>query len=88
MTDKQVEQIRQALTETLAMPSMKVVMEALLLDGLANLPLETYRPIGDLERRARQMGYHEIPWGAHRATTAGLPVTGHVVEQVSREVFG
>jgi hypothetical protein len=25
-------------------------MEALLLDGLANLPLETHRPISDLER--------------------------------------
>jgi ABC-type phosphate/phosphonate transport system substrate-binding protein len=67
MTDRQVEQIRLALTETLEMPSMKVVMEALLLDGLANLPLETYRPIGDLEGWARQMGYHEIPWGAHGA---------------------
>ncbi len=67
MTDRQVEQIRQALTETLEMPSMKVVMGALLLEGLANLPLETYRPIGDLEGWARQMGYHEIPWGAHGA---------------------
>jgi hypothetical protein len=37
-------------------------MEALFLDGLANLPLETYRPIGDLERWALRMGYHEIPW--------------------------
>ena len=62
MTDKQVEQIRQALTETLAMPSMRVAREALLLDDLANLPLETYRPIGDLERWALRMGYHEIPW--------------------------
>jgi ABC-type phosphate/phosphonate transport system substrate-binding protein len=69
MTDKQVEQIRQALMETLALPSMKVAMEALLLDGLANLPLETYRPIGDLERWALQMGYHEIPW----VSTVHLP---------------
>ncbi len=56
MTDKQVEQIRHALTETLAMPSMKVAMEALFLDGLANLPLEMYRPIGDLEQWALRMG--------------------------------
>lgn len=61
MTDKQVDQIRQALTETLAMPSMKVAKEALLLDGLANLPLETYRPIIDLQQWAARMGYHEIP---------------------------
>ena len=69
MTDKQVEQIQHALTEALAMPSMKVAMEVLLLDGVANLPLETYRPIGDLERWALRMGYHEIPW----VSTVHLP---------------
>jgi ABC-type phosphate/phosphonate transport system substrate-binding protein len=72
MTDTQVEQIRQALTETLAMPSMKVAKEALLLDGVVNLPLEAYRPIVDLHRCAARMGYHEIPWLSfgHRAATS------------------
>ena len=72
MTDKQVEQIRHALMETLAMPSMKVAMAALLLDGLANLPLETYRPIGDPERWPLQMGYHEINDGCQNMKIAAV----------------
>jgi ABC-type phosphate/phosphonate transport system substrate-binding protein len=74
MTDTQVEQIRYPLMETLAMPSMKVAMEALLLDGLANLPVETYRPIGDLERWAHQMGYHEIDDGSQKHENCGCAV--------------
>jgi ABC-type phosphate/phosphonate transport system substrate-binding protein len=72
MTDKQVEQIRHALTETLAMPSMKVAMKVLLLDGVTNLPLETYRPIGDLERWSLQMGYHEIDDGSQNMKIAAV----------------
>jgi hypothetical protein len=50
---------------------MKVAMEALLLDGLANLPLETHRPISDLER-GRFVGYHEIRWVKVPSASASL----------------
>jgi hypothetical protein len=52
--------IRQALAETLNDPSLRAIKNALLLEGIEELPLDAYQTIADAERDALDAGYTEI----------------------------
>jgi ABC-type phosphate/phosphonate transport system substrate-binding protein len=67
LSDGEVHQIRQALVETLAAPDMRRVKQALLINEVVDLPLQSYQSIADLERRALESEYSEVCSGLQMA---------------------
>ncbi len=60
VSEDEVDQIRQALVETLATPDMRRVKHALLINEVVDLPLQSYQSIADLERRSLESQYSEV----------------------------
>jgi ABC-type phosphate/phosphonate transport system substrate-binding protein len=67
VSEGEVDQIRQALVETLAAPDMRHVKDALLINEVVDLPLQSYQSIADLERRALESEYSEVCSGLQMA---------------------
>lgn len=60
-SDAEISALREALAGALRDPALEEVRRTLLLEGADPLPEERYRPIGDLERNALELGCLEFP---------------------------
>lgn len=58
--DGPVERLQEALAAAMEDPALAEAREALLLGGMTFLPLEAYRPMVEMARRARRLGYMEM----------------------------
>ncbi len=56
-----VAELRRALRSALADPNTRPARDALLLEGIEELPLSAYEPIAAMKRAADVLGYVEIP---------------------------
>ena len=63
MTLERVDELRDALRSALADPDTRAARDALLLEGIDELPLRAYEPIAVMRRAADALGYREIPPG-------------------------
>ena len=63
MTLEGVDELRGALRSALADPDTLGARDALLLEGIEELPLRAYEPIAVMRRTADALGYGEIPSG-------------------------
>ena len=61
LTEDSVTKIREAMAEVLADPTSTYLKNELMLDGVSVLPLSAYQQFAELEKRAGDLGYDEMP---------------------------